>query len=271
MAYLFPLSIQLTLPEAYRKDEHFRQVLESLQQHGFSGVELNIVRLEQIDPQELKSFLYQFDLKMTMFASGAAAKASGLSLSSADEDLRARSIAGCEKFIEFVGQFDAGVIVGFLKGGPAQDREKARRAFQESLRAIAPRARELQVPVLIEATNRYEAAVANSLDDTFGLIAAVGGNPFIKMLPDTFHMNIEERDQFDALTRHAALYDSLHISDNNRHFPGFGAIRFDRIVDFLRDMGYRGGITIEGNIKEDLISDIRKTMKYLEPILREEE
>jgi len=271
LAFIFPLSIQLTLPEAYREDEHFRQVLESLRRHGFSGVELNIVRLEQIDPQELKSFLYNFDLKMTMFASGAAAKASGLSLSSEDADLRARSVAGCVKFIEFAGQFDAGVIIGFLKGGPAQDREKARRVFQESLRTIAPRALELQVPVLIEATNRYEAAVANSLDDTFGLIAAAGGNPFIKMLPDTFHMNIEERDQFDALTRHAALYDSLHISDNNRYFPGFGVISFDRIVDFLKSMGYRGGIAIEGNIKEDLVSDIRETMKYLETILREGE
>ena len=271
MAFVFPLSIQLILPEAYREDEHFRQVLESLRQHGFTGVELNIVHLEQIDPQELKSFLYQFDLKMTMYASGAAAKALGLSLSSEDADLRDRSVAGCVKFIEFAGQFEAGVIVGFIKGGPAQDREKARRAFQESLRAIAPRARELQVPVLIEATNRYEATVANSLDDTFELIAAVGGNPFIKMLPDTFHMNIEERDQFDALTRHAALYDSFHISDNNRYFPGFGAIRFDRIVDFLKGLGYRGGIAIEGSIKEDLISDIRETMKYLEPILREGE
>ena len=269
MAFIFPLSIQLTLPEAYREDEHFRQVLESLRRHGFSGVELNIVRLEQIDPQELESFLYQFNLKMTMFASGAAAKASGLSLSSEDADLRARSAAGCVKFIEFAGQFDAGVIVGFLKGGPAQDREKARRVFQESLRTIAPRALELQVPVLIEATNRYEAAVAISLDDTFGLIAAAGGNPFLKMLPDTFHMNIEERDQFDALTRHAALYDSLHISDNNRYFPGLGAIRFDRIVDFLKDRGYRGGLAIEGNIKEDLLSDIRESMNYLGPILRE--
>lgn len=271
MAIIFPLSIQLILPEAYRKDEHFHQVLEFLQQHGFSGVELNIVRLEQVDPQELKDFLNQFDLKMTMFASGAATKALGLSLSSDDVDLRDRSIAGCVKFIEFAGRFDAGVIVGFLKGGPAQDREKARRAFQESLRVIAPRAQKLQVPVLIEATNRYEAAVANSLDDTFELIAAAGGNPFIKMLPDTFHMNIEERDQFAALARHAAFYDSFHISDNNRHFPGFGAIRFDRIVDFLKDMGYRGGIAIEGNIKENLLSDIRETMKYLEPILREEE
>jgi hypothetical protein len=74
MALIFPLSIQLTHPEAYRKDEHFSQVLESLQQNGFSGIELNILRLEKVDPQELKSFLYQYDLKMTMFASGAAAK-----------------------------------------------------------------------------------------------------------------------------------------------------------------------------------------------------
>jgi sugar phosphate isomerase/epimerase len=110
------------------------------------------------------------------------------------------------------------------------------------------------VPLLIEATNHDESAVAN--------------NPFVRILPDTFHMNIEERDQFESLAKYAALYDSLHISDNNRYFPGFGAVRFAGLFKFLLDNGYSGGLAIEGNVRQDLLSDIRGTMEYLTPLLQ---
>ena len=81
MSYIFPLSIQLTLPEDYRKEEHFAEALRTLQSLGFSGVELNIVQPERIDPDDLKEYLNGYRLPMTMFATGATAKelaASGL-------------------------------------------------------------------------------------------------------------------------------------------------------------------------------------------------
>jgi sugar phosphate isomerase/epimerase len=81
-------------------------------------------------------------------------------------------------------------------------------------------------------------------------------------------MNIEERDQFASLAKYAAHYDSIHISDNNRYFPGFGAVRFAELFKFLLDSGYSGGLAIEGNVKRDLLSDIRGTVEYLAPLLQ---
>lgn len=75
-----------------------------------------------------------------VFATGAAAKAFELSLSSADEPVRRRSVEKCLEFIEFGRLFGAGVIVGFLKGGPGPDREQRRQRFQASLLEVAPRA-----------------------------------------------------------------------------------------------------------------------------------
>jgi D-psicose/D-tagatose/L-ribulose 3-epimerase len=268
VSYTFPLSIQITLPEKYRDDEQFREVLRALQSLSFSGVELNIVRPERIVPDDLKDYLNGYGLPMTMFATGATAKALQLSLSSTDEPVRRRSVEKCLEFIEFARLFGAGVIVGFLKGGPAPDREQRRQSFRASLLEVAPRALEMKVPLLVEATNRYESAVANSLDDTCDLISPFADNPLVRILPDTFHMNIEERDQFGSLSKHRALYDSIHISDNNRFFPGFGAIRFAELFSFLAKTGYSGGLAIEGNIKKDLLSDIRRTVEFLEPLLR---
>jgi sugar phosphate isomerase/epimerase len=82
---------------------------------------------------------------------------------------------------------------------------------------------------LIEATNRYESAVASSLDDSCDLIA-----PY----------------------------------SDNRFFPGFGAIRFAELFNFLQGRGYSGGLAIEGNTKEDLLSDIRRTVAFLAPQLQ---
>jgi sugar phosphate isomerase/epimerase len=267
LSYLFPLSIQLTLPEDYREEQYFKEVLRTLQSLDFSGVELNIVHLEKIDPGDLKDFLDHYGLRMTMFATGATAKAFGLSLSSTDEKVRQVSVRRCVEFIEFARLFDAGVIVGFLKGGPGPDPEDRHRSFEASLQEVASRALEKQVPLLIEATNRYESPVANSLDDTCELLSPYSDNPFMKILPDSFHMNIEEADQFAVLEKHRALYNSIHISDNNRFFPGFGAIRFAEVFSFLKNSSYGGGLAIEGNVKKDLLSDIKATAEFLKPLL----
>ena len=264
--YTFPLAIQTVLPENYREDEQFQQNMAALQELGFSGVELNMAHPDKIDLADVIRFLEEFDLKLTMFASGLTAKTYGLSLSSADSELRQRSVQKCKEIIDFVNGIEAGIIVGFLKGGPAQDIQQARRYFVESIRQISPYAAQKQVRVIVEATNRYESAVANSLDDTVDLIKELQ-NPFIRILPDTFHMNIEEANEFAALEKYVAYYDSFHISDNNRFFPGFGAIKFEGHIEFLKAHNYKGGLAIEGNIKTSFIEDVKASINYLAPLL----
>ena len=70
-----------------------------------------------------------------------------------------------------------------------------------------------------------------------------------------------------SLTKHRALYDSLHISDNNRFFPGLGAIDFFAILRFLKESGYTGGIAIEGNLQHSFQADLKASMSVLRPML----
>ena len=265
LTYPFPLAIQTILPEQMR-DSGFRQNLDLLQEWGLTGIELNIPRPEQIDPLDLKAVLAEHGLKMTMFASGATAKAEGLSLSAENDETRAASVERCKAFLDFAAQFGAGVIVGFLKGGVSQDRDGARARFRESVGRVEAHARARKVPLLIEATNRYEASAVNSLQDAADIINA-HQNPYLRVLPDTFHMNIEERSMTGSLIKHSALYDSLHISDNNRFFPGLGAIDFFAFLRFLKESGYTGGIAIEGNLRDSFQEDLQASMSVLKPIL----
>jgi D-psicose/D-tagatose/L-ribulose 3-epimerase len=264
--YLFPLSIQLTLPEDYRSAREFKEQLSLLQEFGFSAVELNIERPEDVDQRDLVEFLDQYGLSFTMFASGVSAKALGLSLSHEDPQVRRKTVEKSRQFIEFAQKMEVGIIVGFLQGGPAQDVEGARRRFRETLAEIAPYAQKRRVALIIETVNRYISSVTVSLENTYELIKEYRGE-YVRMLPDTFHMNIEEADMYSALKRCAPFYDSIHYSDNNRFCPGLGAIDFKALTRFLVEIGYMGGIAIEAEIKKSFAEDLKESMAYLQPIL----
>ena len=265
--YRFPLAIQTALPENYRDNAEFRQHMRTLQEFGFTGVELNMAHPDRFERDDVVRFLQEFDLKLTMFASGLTAKTYGLSLSSDDRDIRERAVNKCREIIDFMAGTGAGIILGFFKGSPVADIQEARSRFRESIGQLVPHAQEKKVRLIVEATNRYESSVANSLEDTVGLIRDFR-NPYLRILPDTFHMNIEEADTFTAFTKYADYYDSVHISDNNRYFPGFGAIRFQEIIEHLKAQGYTGGLAIEGNIQNNFVDDVTRSMAYLAPLLQ---
>ncbi len=261
--YLFPLAVQTVLPPDYRDNRSFNSDLRTLQELGLYGVELNIAQPEQEDIAAIRRFLDRYGLRLTMFATGLTAKEQNLSLSSTDGRIWQRSIDQCKAMIDFVAGEETGIIIGFLKGGPSNDTQGARNRFDTALRRIAPHATKKRVRVLIEATNRYESSVANDLADTAQWVNSLA-TEYVKILPDTFHMNIEEaQGPIAALKNWAGYYDSVHISDNNRFFPGFGAIDFAKILTALKESGYQGTMAIEGNIRSSFSQDIQASAEYL--------
>ena len=261
--YPFPLAVQTVLPSGYHQDASFQSDLRLLQELGLTGVELNIAHPENENILDIIRFLDRFELKLTMYATGLTAKTHGLSLSSADRGVWEKSLEACQAMIDFVAGTDTGIIIGFLKGGPSGDIHGHRERFAAALKQITPYAEEKRVRVLIEATNRYEAPVANDLAGTVDLVEPLYSD-YLQILPDTFHMNIEEaQGSIAALKQWAGYYHSVHISDNNRLFPGLGAIDFNSILLSLKEMGYQGSMAIEGNIRSSFKEDIQSSVAYL--------
>jgi D-psicose/D-tagatose/L-ribulose 3-epimerase len=264
--YRYFLAIQTRLPEDYLANAEFRRNLETLQRLGFDGVELNIADPETVNPARLKAYLAEFGFVLSMFASGLTAKTFQLSLATSDEARRKESLARTARFLEFAHEFGAGVIAGYLKGAPQDNGPGARERLAASVIELAPIADRLKTPLLIEAVNRYESPVGHSLADTWD-IARRAGSPFVWILPDTFHMNIEESNMKEAIRAHQACFGSFHLSDNNRHFPGFGALDFGAILGMLDAVGYQGKLAIEGNVRTSFIADVEVAMRCLGPIL----
>ncbi|HSB71453.1 MAG TPA: sugar phosphate isomerase/epimerase family protein [Candidatus Methylomirabilis sp.] len=264
--YRYFLAIQTRLPEDYLEDAEFRRNLETLKRLGFDGVELNIRDPETVDPARLKAYLAEFGLVLSMFASGLTARTFQLSLATEDEARRKDAIRRTVRFLEFAHEFGGGMIAGLLKGSPQEAGPGARERLAASVLELAPAAVRLKTPLLIEAVNRYESPVGHSLADTWD-IARRAGSPLVQILPDTFHMNIEEANMERALRAHLACFTSLHLSDNTRHFPGFGAIDFARVIAILDGLGYQGKLAIEGNVRTSFAADVELAMQHLGPLL----
>ena len=81
--------------------------------------------------------------------------------------------------------------------------------------------------------------MVNTVAQAAELIAATG-SPGVRMLADTYHMNIEEDDPCAALRAAGDLLGAVHLSDSNRHQPGTGHVPFGAIVATLREVGFDG-------------------------------
>jgi len=258
-----PFAIQIVLDENFEKNQsNFFAFLSDV---GFRGVELNIANHQKVNVRQLTDFLSFHHLQMTMFASGLSAKINQLSLSSANEDIRKKSVDECIEYIEFASKFDAGVILGFIKGGVVSDKSQAKDYFIDSLQKLVHHAEKYKTTVLVEATNRYETSVATNVKEAVEIVASTQSS-FFKILADTFHMNIEEKNMLQTLKDYKDFYVSLHLSDNNRLLPGLGAINFEAILDFLEQQQYTGWFALEGNVETDLKTDIQLSMNYLNKI-----
>ncbi len=264
--YRYFLAIQTRLPDGYRADREFQGNLETLARLGFDGVELNIADPGRVRPGDLEAYLAGFGLALSMFASGLTAKTCGLSLASPDEARRKEAVRRTAGFLEFAHEFGAGVIAGYLKGAPQDNGPGARERLAASLQELAPLAERLQTPLLVEAVNRYESPVGHSLADTWD-IARRAGSRFVQILPDTFHMNIEEVNMSRAMAAHRDCFSSFHLSDNTRRFPGFGAIDFAAVIRTLDALGYGGRLAIEGNVGASFQEDVEQSVRHLAPLL----
>ena len=71
----------------------------------------------------------------------------------------------------------------------------------------------------------------------------------MRLLADTYHMNIEEDDLCAALRSVADVLGAVHLSDSNRAQPGTGHVPFEAIVATLRELGFDGVLSVECRLR----------------------
>jgi sugar phosphate isomerase/epimerase len=213
---------------------------------GWDGVELAILDRSQVDLAELRLLLADNGLEVPMLSTGQVFAAGRCSFAAADAATRARAETLFAGIVEVAAELGAMVNVGRVRGGVEGNgtRAEVEERVAASLAAMASRAAKSGVRLVLEPVNRYEIDFLNSCDEAMEFLGRPGLES-VGLMPDLFHMNIEDASIEGSLSRHAKRIGYVHFADSNRHHPGAGHLDFPSIIGCLRGAGYPGWIGVE--------------------------
>jgi len=168
---------------------------------------------------------------------------------SENKSVRAKGIEHLRRALDMCGILGCDVLagpvyspVGHIVGRPRNDDEWKWAAG--ALRAAAEHADTVGVDIAVEALNRFETYFLNTIGDACALARDVG-HPRLKVMMDTFHANIEEKNIPRAFESAGGLAGHVHISENDRGVPGTGHIPYPAVFGALKKIGYDRWLVIE--------------------------
>ncbi len=175
----------------------------------------------------------------------------GLSLTTADEALRARTLSLLARLIDFAAACRAPVLV---HGSPAQRSPQPGQSVADALARcedawayLAERARAAGLVYCIEPLSRAETPVLNTLAEAAALVDRIG-SPALRTMFDLSSASLTEaRDPAELLARYLGSGHIAHVqlNDRNRRGPGQGDTPVAPVLRVLHAAGYRGWTALE--------------------------
>nr|WP_245354042.1 sugar phosphate isomerase/epimerase family protein [Brachybacterium sacelli] len=120
--------------------------------------------------------------------------------------------------------------------------------------------------VLLEPINRYESRYLNCVIDNLAVIEEAA-HPQAGLLPDLFHLSIEEGDPAASLRGAGDQVAHVHLGDSNRLLPGSGHLDWPSIIEALRDIRYDGYLNLECSTEGDPEKSLPATARFLRDLL----
>lgn len=222
------------------------QGLKKASELGYDGVEISLRDAKEINYSWLKKILLKLNLKVYGIATGQTYYNDGFSLYNSQRDKRDKAIQRMKEHIDLANRLGSIVIIGGIRGKLDTDLaiERQLNSGKEAIREIAEYAYRHQVTLVLEAINRYETNIFNTLLQIKDFIEELKFSN-LKILADTFHMNLEEVSYRQALLEVKDQIGYIHFADSNRLAPGWGHIDFKEIINVLKEINFKGPVGIE--------------------------
>jgi D-psicose/D-tagatose/L-ribulose 3-epimerase len=219
-------------------------VLERIKKLGYDGVEIPLFDLSL----DYAAWGKRFD-DLGLERTAVTVRGPADNPISPDATVRAAGVASTKRTLDCCQAAGCQTLVGpyhsaigeFSGAGPTADEWKW---GVESMRQVAEHAGNVGVKLAVEYLNRFEIYLLNSAADTARFCKDVN-HPSCRMMYDTFHANIEEKNVADAIRTAAPLLTHVHISENDRSTPGAGGIPWSATFDALKQVGYQGWLVVE--------------------------
>lgn len=225
-------------------DEHYG-LLENLKKWGYDGVELPVFDLDAAKFARLGKKLDEIGLGRTAVTVCSDAD----NPISPDAAIRAVALERLKKVIDAVAAAGGSLLCGpihsalgtFSGTGPTSEEWKW---GLETLVKAADHAQKNGVMLVCEYLNRFECYfLTNAADDA--RFCREANHPNLKMMYDTFHANIEEKDLAAAMRSCWDQVAHVHISENDRSTPGEGHVDWKTTFQTLKELKYDGWLMVE--------------------------
>lgn len=161
------------------------------------------------------------------------------------KEAEAFMVKAIEKTDAVGSQYLCGCIaysLGVLTGKPPTAEE--RQTVVDVLGRLTGVAQKYGITLGLEACNRYETYMYNTLEDARETVLEVGA-PNLKLHGDTYHMNIEEEGFYKPIMATKDVLEYVHMSESHRGLVGTGTVNWEQVFQALKDSNFSGYLTLE--------------------------
>jgi sugar phosphate isomerase/epimerase len=241
----FRFAYVLPGPNAYANRAAFLDDLAAVRNAGYDAVELQITDPSELDEAALRGDLERAGLPLCAVQTGGSYAALGNCLCTADAKVRERTTALLRRFVDFASRFKIVLVFGSLQGRRSDepDFRAGRTRIVAAVRELAAYARPSGVAIAYEPVNHMEVGWHHTVAEVESVVRDIG-EPSLKLMIDTFHMNIEERDLFGFLPEITDVLAHVHLSDTNRDTLGSCRWPTAEFLSGLARIGYGGAVSV---------------------------
>lgn len=256
------------MPSSFSVMKGFEDSINKAADFGYHGVELALKSASDINPVLLTKWLSRKNMEVSCISTGQVFSELGLYFTNSDYEKRKKVIEVFKGFVNLAGEFGKIINIGRARGFIASNQTRAEciRLFLDSLKVVYEEAVKKDVTLIIEPVNRYEINFINNLDQGTEVIER-SNLPNLGLMPDVFHMNIEDDRIGDSLIRNSRYIKYIHLADSNRLAPGKGHLDFNDVFSALIKMHYNGWVSVEILPKPDPLSAAQEAANYLKPFI----
>ncbi len=228
-----------------RMHEGLMPVVEQVKTMGYDGVEMPMFELNEALYADWGKKLDDLGLERTAVT----IRGAGDNPISPSASVRAAAVDAMKKTIDCCHAAGVPLLVGpthsaigeFSGAGPTEDEFKW---GVETMRQAAEHAAGADVTIVTEYLNRFENYFLTCVEQTVNFVTAVD-HPNVRMMYDTFHANIEEKNLSAAIAAAMPWTKLVHISENDRSTPGQGHVAWDETFDAIRAADWDGWMVVE--------------------------
>jgi D-psicose/D-tagatose/L-ribulose 3-epimerase len=228
-----------------RMHDGLMPVVEQVKAMGYDGVEMPMFELNEALYADWGKKLDDLGLERTAVT----IRGAGDNPISPSASVRAAAVDAMKKTVDCCHAAGVPLLVGpthsaigeFSGSGPTEDE------FNwgvETMRQVADHAAAAEVTIVTEYLNRFENYFLTSVEQTVAFITAID-HPSVRMMYDTFHANIEEKNLSAAIAAAMPWTKLVHISENDRSTPGQGHVAWDETFDAIRAADWDGWMVVE--------------------------